>query len=209
MTALNTPKIHRKKRIPRNVPEELVYEVIDGKPYYYNGYRDVLNNLKTIEEIMGCSSYQWMIIEYLLELLFKMPSRSKYRVATNEPGLHIDRRNNLSGDILVFKKEDLPASAISVKYADVPAYLHIEVDVTANLENEDPINYLSKKINTLLEFGTGRIIWVFTESRRVLEVTHPSEWKWHSWDTTVGLMDGAVFNIGEYLKKEGIEVSEA
>lgn len=206
MVALATPKQSRKKRVARNVPEELVYEIIDGKPYYYKGYEEVLENQKTLEDIMGCSTYQWKIIEYLLRLLFSKTSEDKYSIATNEPGLHINRKNNLAGDILVFKKKDLPGSAISVKYANVPAHLHIEVDITANLKYEDDINYLSKKINKLLEFGTGKIIWVFTESRQVLEVTTNTEWKWYNWDMDVELMDGVLFNIAGYLKKEGIEI---
>src|ERR1700678_1772832 len=79
MTAPDTPKIYRKKRRPAHIPEYLVYEIIDGLPYYYKGYRDVLNKTKTLEEIMGCSSYQWTILEYLLQLLFAMPGRSNYR----------------------------------------------------------------------------------------------------------------------------------
>lgn len=122
MVALDTPKMFRKKRRPANIPEYLVYEIIDGKPYYYKGYRDVLAKTKALEEVMGSSSYQWSIIEYFLRLLFAMPGSINYRIATNEPGLHLDRRNNLSGDLLVFDKKNFPSTDISVKYSQCQPY---------------------------------------------------------------------------------------
>jgi hypothetical protein len=48
--------------------------------------------------------------------------------------LYINHKNNLGGDILVFDKKILPSSKISKQYADVPAELQIEVDITAELE---------------------------------------------------------------------------
>jgi hypothetical protein len=208
MIALDKPKIYRKKRRPTNVPEYLVYEIIDGKPYYYNGYKDVLNKTKTFEEIMGTSSYQWKILEYLLRLLFKNLNENVYSIATNEPGLHLDRRNNLAGDILVFDKQELPSAAISKKYAAVPALLHIEVDIAADLEEEPSIIYLEKKVNKLLAFGTKKIIWVFTKNKRILVATGVTNWQWHDWNETLPLIDEVDFNIAGYLKAEGIEVNE-
>ena len=44
------------------VPEYLVYEVMDGKPIPYRGFREVLNNNKILEDIMGSSGLQSFII---------------------------------------------------------------------------------------------------------------------------------------------------
>lgn len=38
------------------VPEYLIYEIMDGKPIHYKGYREVLAGTKTVGEIMGSSS---------------------------------------------------------------------------------------------------------------------------------------------------------
>jgi len=206
MIALDKPPLYRKKRRPANVPEYLVYEIIDGKPYYYKGYRDVLNKTKTLEEIMGSSSYQWKIIEYLLKLLFTMKGRKKYNIATNDPGLHLDKGNNLSGDILVFDKTELPGSAISEKYTAIPAQLHIEVDIAADLEEEPSILYLEKKVNKLLGFGTKKVIWVFSKNKRILIADSATNWQWHGWDETLPLLEDVTFNIADYLKTEGIEM---
>ena len=50
----------------RNIPNYLVYEIMDGKPIYYRGYQSVLNKTKTLEQIMGCSSLQAVLITHYL-----------------------------------------------------------------------------------------------------------------------------------------------
>ena len=85
----------------KTIPESLIYEVIDGKPLYYEGYKDVLANKKTSEEIMGASGLQSFIIQYLLEVLYLKIGRKKYHFLTNEIGTHLDKNNNLSGDIYI------------------------------------------------------------------------------------------------------------
>jgi hypothetical protein len=196
------------KRQPKNVPDYLIYEIMDGKPIYYKGYRDVLNKLKQPEEIMGCSNLQWVILSHLAEMIYMVNFASKkYWVAINEPGLHLNTGNNLSGDILVYNKADFQPSDFKVKYSDKPAFIHIEVDVTADFVNDmDSHLYLQKKINKLMDFGTQKIIWIFSATKQVLVVTKKEEWHWADWNKSIELVEGQNFNIGEYLDKEGIVV---
>ncbi len=205
MVALEAPKKSIKKRIPKNVPEYLIYEIIDGRPVYYKGYKEVLKKNKQAAAIMGTSSLQWKIISFMLRIIFKNFPENAFEVATNEAGLHIDHRNNLAGDILIFKKEQIPASAIGVKYAAVPALVHIEVDVMADTENSSDFEYLQTKIDKLLDFGTGKIIWIFSASKKVLVVTQEKTWHWYGLSETVNLHGAIDFNIGQFLLAEGIE----
>jgi len=39
----------------QEIPKSLIYEEIDGKPFYYRNWKKVLNQQKKLEEIMGCS----------------------------------------------------------------------------------------------------------------------------------------------------------
>ncbi|MCU0393273.1 MAG: hypothetical protein MUE81_19345, partial [Thermoflexibacter sp.] len=55
----------------RKIPTALIYEVIDGKPVYRKGYKDVLNKKKTSEEIRGSSSLQAILIGLITKFLFK------------------------------------------------------------------------------------------------------------------------------------------
>ena len=50
MVALLSAK--RPKSKPSQIPAALIYEIIDGKPIYYNGYKAVLKGDKTIEDVL-------------------------------------------------------------------------------------------------------------------------------------------------------------
>ncbi|MEO0043503.1 MAG: hypothetical protein RL329_2951 [Bacteroidota bacterium] len=52
------------------VPDYLVREIIDGDRWFYKGYRDVLAGLKTLEEIMACSTFQSIvvIVNFLIQI---------------------------------------------------------------------------------------------------------------------------------------------
>ena len=54
MVAVSTKRKRiRTKFAKHEIPKSLIYEEYDGKPMYYRGYKDVLNQLKTTEEIMA------------------------------------------------------------------------------------------------------------------------------------------------------------
>jgi hypothetical protein len=117
-------------RKPREkVPEYLIYEIMDGQPIHYNGYREVLAGNKKLSDIMGSSTLQSFIVAYVLRVLMKGLSEDDYVILTSEAGLHLDRRNNLAGDILIFDSKTLPIEKIDEHYADVPPKVAIEVDI--------------------------------------------------------------------------------
>ncbi|MEJ7683811.1 MAG: hypothetical protein WKG06_39315 [Segetibacter sp.] len=125
----------RKKSVrkQRKVPEYLVYELMDGKPIYYRGYKSVLNNTKKFEDIMGSSSLQSIIIIHILSIIIKSLNEEEFWLMTNEPGIHLDHGNNLSGDILIYEKSRLKTTDINTHYTKVPPNIAIEVDTKADL----------------------------------------------------------------------------
>ena len=106
----------------------MIYEILDGKPIYYKGYEEVMNGTKTIEEVRGSSNLQSTIVEYLLMVLFKSIDLTKYRVLTNETGLHLSKKNNLSGDIVIYDKSVLPVRSADKHYISVPPKIQLEID---------------------------------------------------------------------------------
>ncbi len=208
MVASDRPLSVRHSRQSSKIPAELIYEIMDKVPMYRKGYKEVLTHTKQLEDIMGCSSYQWVIIEYFLELLFTHKNKKNYWVAANQPGLHINKGNNFSADILVFNKKDLPGKNISTKYANIPALLHIEVDISVELVNQSEMEYLEKKITSIMSFGTQRLIWVFTKENKILVVESENPWEWYDLDTTLSLIEDIKFNIAEYLKQEGVNLKK-
>jgi Uma2 family endonuclease len=192
-------------RIPaKKIPPALIYEIIDGKPIYYKGYRDVVAGKKTIEEVMGASNLQSTIIEYLLGVLIGSPNRKLYRILTNEVGLHLSHRTNLSGDIAIYEKVVLPVKSADKHYISIPPKIQIEVDIDASTENfESPDDYIYTKTNKLLEFGVEKVIWILSKNKKVLVAPKSENWQVIEWNKNIEVLDDVTFNIGQYLLDEG------
>ncbi len=184
----------------------MIHEIIDGKPLYRKGYREVLAKTKNVEDIMGSSSLQAFLITYLTIWIGKQIDDSKYTILTNEAGLHIDKGNNLAGDLLIFDSQLLKIQKINKKYADVPPKISIEVDIDIALEDGiSETTYISIKTKKLLEFGAEKVIWFLTESKKVMIATASADWQTYDWNYDVEILDGITCNLGEYLKEKGSE----
>lgn len=194
-----------KKRRVRKVPEYLVKEMLNGVPVYYKGYRDVLNGKKTKEEVMADGMLQWILKTWLFSLLIKGLDESRYWFGAGEVGSHISHRNNAAHDLVIFDKGVLPPTKITNQYADVPAKVVMEVDTEVEYGNHLSIDtYVQQKTQRTLDFGTERVIWIFTATRKVLIAAQGQDWIICDWSKPVEILDGVVFNVAEYLEREGI-----
>jgi hypothetical protein len=69
----------RATRTPsRKIPDYLIYEIMDGKPIYYRGYRDVLAGRKTLEEIRGRGSLPALIVSYLAGFIGNVHDETRF-----------------------------------------------------------------------------------------------------------------------------------
>ncbi|MBC7570492.1 MAG: Uma2 family endonuclease [Spirosoma sp.] len=187
--------------------ESLIYEVMDGRPLYYRGYEDVLAGHKTPEEVMGSSSLQWVLASYFMRIMIRQLDDKKYWFASNEAGVHIDHRNNLAHDIAIYDKLVLTPRKINTKYADVPAIVAVEIDVKADISRVQDFNYVNRKTQKLLDFGSEKVIWVFSSTQQVMVAGKNADaWLTMDWHRDLLLHDGQTFNIGQYLDEEGISV---
>ncbi|MCF0051044.1 Uma2 family endonuclease [Dyadobacter sp. LJ53] len=205
MIASSTPHSVSPKIAAAKIPNVLIHEIIDGKPYYLKGYRDVLGKIKTVEDIMGSSSLQAFLMTYLIIWIGKQIDETKFHILANEAGLHLDKKNNLAGDLLIFDSSKLTIDKINKNYASVPPVISIEVDVRIALEGLTELSYLSLKTQKLLDFGTEKVIWFLTESKKVMIATKDNDWQTLSWDQDVEVLDGISCNVGKYLKDKGSE----
>ena len=190
---------------PKNIPESLIYEMIDGKILYRKGYKQVLAGKKTLEEIMGASSLQSLVAFHLTSIIAKFIDEDIYFVLINESGVHLDHKNNLANDLAIYDKEVLKPSMISTKYTDVPPKIAIEIDVKAEYEDLTELGYIYKKTQKLLNFGVEKVIWIITSVGKVTVSTQEKNWETMDWNKDVEIMDGHSFNVANYLKKQGIE----
>lgn len=201
MVAEKTPHKTSPRISAKKISRTWIYEIIDGKPVYYNGYKEVLAGKKTIGEIRGASSLQSTIIEYLLTVLFLSLDLKKYRILTNEAGLHLNRQNNLSGDIIIYERDVLPVKDANKNYLAIPPKIQIEVDINADLGNFESVDdYLHIKTNKLLSFGVEKVIWVTSNSKKVMIATPHDNWQVIDWHKPIEVLDQISFNIGQYLK---------
>ena len=188
----------------RKVPAQLIKEEMDGVPYYHKGFREVLAKKKTLEEIMGSSVLQVIILDAIKRYLYGVVSKD-YIIASNEAGLHLQKNDNVANDIAIYWKQDVK-SFFSKKYFDVPPKLVIEVDVDveADVEKSQELQYVLKKTNKMLGFGVEKVIWIFSEDRKIIVAEPQSDWVITNWNTDIALMNGMTLNLENLLKENSI-----
>lgn len=209
VSVLTKPKRPRSiKRILESgkIPEALIYEMMDGKPIYRRGYKDVLAGRKTLEEIMGASTLQSLLASYVAKVIFQFIDEDLYFVLINETGVHLDHRNNLANDIAIFDQNVLTPEMINVNYANVPPKIAIEIDVKADTADLTEMGYIFKKTQKLLDFGVEKVIWIITNAKKVTVSTAQSNWETMDWNKDVEIMNGHTFNALNYLQRRGISV---
>lgn len=187
------------------IPTYLIKEEIDGIPYYYKGYKSVLAKKKTIEDIIGASGLQSLLVEVLMKFMFLNLDNTKYRFFTNEVGGHLKKGTNLSFDLAIFSKEVLTIDKINEHYVSVPPEAVIEIDVKIELENQIAMDYITAKTDKLLEYGCQKVLWVLSKSEKVIIATPDSEWQIINWDKNISFLEDTILNIGELLEAEGMK----
>ena len=195
------------KRVPV-VPDILIKEVIDGIPFYYKGYKNVLAGHQKPDEIMGTSGIQSLLVSYLHGLLFSSLNRKKYWILTSELGSNLDKHNNFSFDLAICDRSAVKPEDFNLHYLKVAPKIVIEVDTNIDTTEDVPEHeYIYRKTRNLLQFGTEKIIWIFTRTQQVTVVTSISDWVTLPWSQNVEALDGVSFNIATYLEEEGIDLA--
>jgi Uma2 family endonuclease len=187
------------------IPKSLIYEVWDGKPVYYKGYKKVLSGETTLESVMGSSVLQTYIVSLVFGHLLESLSKKEYFIGTNEPGLHLANKSNFSNDIVLYRKADYKVNLQSVEYASTPPLVALEVDIKADMENfGSETDYFQQKTDKLLAFGVQQVVWITTASQKIMVAADPKHWEIFSWDKPVDIL-GCVFSLEALLKADGFE----
>ena len=183
-----------------DIPEHLVYEEWDGVPILYKGVNQyALQNYNLNHLEMGSSIFQSLIVGYILKILFRSNlDEKRFVTITNEPGLHLGYRNNISNDIAIIERQ-LIQNKRSVKYGNVPPKVAIEVDVKADFESEfESFNdYINQKTQKLLDFGVEKVIWILSADNQEVRVSTSSGTTTHPWTETIEILEGVTFCLND------------
>jgi hypothetical protein len=201
MEAIEQKKKGRKSG--KKVPDWLICDTINGVDYYYKGYKQAGFRNGKINEPMGASYLQGLIVMYFAGILEQLLDSSRYHAITNEAGIHLEKGNNLSGDILIYKAEDGFTFNLE-KYASKAPLIAIEVDIQIETTEFDESHYVYEKTRKLLEWGTEKVIWVFSKTETVMIARPNQDWLIRDWKNDVEIIDGISFNIVKQLEKKGL-----
>jgi Uma2 family endonuclease len=207
-TTLSPKKRYRDHFAKHEIPKSLIYEMYDGKPMYYKGYKDVMNHLKRTEEIMGQSDIQYILLNIILKNLFKNLDDDKYFVGSNETGFHLSKNNNISSDIVIFDKETLKNRENKGKYFDIPPLVVLEIDIEADANDFglSEFDYYSMKTKSLLDFGVTEVFWFFSASKQVAIARPNQDWIIANWDKELVVLGEYKFSLEKLLEKEGFKL---
>ena len=176
------------------IPKSLVYEMVSGKPIYYQGYKDYLTGNKQVDEITGSSKLQALIVAELIYLLRSFYG-NEYLIFTNELGLRFGKNAWRAADIAVIKSELV--EDLNDQYLDVPPELVIEIDTKADLQEvRNPLGYYHEKTEDLIQFGVAKVVWIFTDTRKVLIAEQGNNaWRIYDWEDEVEITEGLAVDL--------------
>jgi len=187
------------------IPAYLIAEQLDDYIFYYKGYKEVMRGEKTLEDIMGSSVLQFMILQYIIRCLALFdPEEEKYIIGTNEAGLHMGHKKNVGNDLAIYDIKDMTPERIIGKYANFPPEVVVEVDIDVEAIEISPLDGAFLKTQQMLEFGVKKVIWIFTSSQKIIIAELNQPWLTVDWTNDIELIDGLTINVSKYLKKKGL-----
>lgn len=192
------------KSAAQKIPESLIYEMVQGKPIYYKGYKDYLKGEKQLEQLMGSSKFQAFLVTELI-FLIRTFLGNDYFIFSNEIGLQFSKNSWRAADIAIIKKSE--SEKIDDKYLSTPPEYVIEIDTKADLkEIENPLGYYQEKTEDLIKFGVKKVIWIFTDTQKIM-IAEKGNKKWEimDWDQDVEFVKGLIINIKQILIENNLE----
>lgn len=182
----------------QKISEHLIYEMVEGRPIYYKGYKEYLKGNKQLEQLIGSSKIQSFLATELVFLIRSFIGKA-YFVFSNEVGLQFSKNAWRAADIAVIKKNDI--GKMDSKYLNVPPEYVIEIDTKADLsEISNPLGYYQEKTQELLKFGVKKVVWIFTDTEKVMIAeTGNKRWEIIDWDQEIEFIEGLNINIHQLL----------
>jgi Uma2 family endonuclease len=91
-------------------------------------------------------------------------------------------------------------------YFNVAPKIVIEVDVKIELEDTNALEYLTEKNKTLFDFGVERVVWIFTEDKKIVLAEPNKDWVVQNWSNDFDLLKGHAINLEKLIEKKGYKI---
>jgi Uma2 family endonuclease len=181
----------------KKLKELLTYEIVNGKRIYYKGYKDALKGIVSPEAVMGASAFHSNLVMSIAHFLMSNLSKS-YKVMGGELGYKI-RGGWRNLDIAIFEYEKVKGKLESDEYIDVAPIVVIEINIRAEIEDE--MEYISNKVNDLINSGVEKVIWIFTKPRVILIAQKNKDWVIKNWNEDIEVIEGLKLNLERLLRE--------
>ena len=201
MTTITEVKKTKKKGRPK-IPDYLVYEILDNQKIYYRDYKKVLSGELPLEAVMGSSDLPAWIIDTIVRFLHRFLDYKKYKLLYNEVGyFYTPSRSKkwLNLDIAIVSREKLKKPKGT--YLKIPPEVVIEVDTKADLSKIGS-QYYFIKTDRLLKSGVKKVIWIFTEYKKIQIAENNKPWLTVDYNYDFEIIDGLILNLDKLLKDE-------
>lgn len=203
MTVIASP-IPKNKFKKSEIPAYLIYEVLNGKPIYYKGYKTVLSKEKNLNDIMAIGYLQAIILNILHEYLIIQFKKQGLKTFTGEVGIHVKKGTNLSCDLVVFEQKRLENIDITAAYFKIPPKIVLEIDTNGDFEETDFYTYSVNKTRILLNFGVEKVIWILSQHKMVIVATSNKAWAMTTWDATIEIVEGHPIKLADLFEENGL-----
>ena len=154
---------------------------------------------------MGAGGIHSILLDFFYLLLADNLDRKKYWRYSGEAGLKVEKGSLFNLDLAVYLKEKMPSQVISKHVASVPPELVIEIDTSIEYDGITHDEYVFKKTKRLLDFGTQKVVWVFSATNMVMIAEPNTPWQVYPWNTTLPMIDEITFNIETYCRENELD----
>lgn len=137
-----------------------------------------------------------MIGTQLIILLSRLIDLKKYQLISNEVGLKFGKQSWRAADLAIYERKTLKDIPKVNKYLEVPPEIVIDIGAKADLEDtQNPLGYYHEKTGQLLNFGVDKVIWIFTDTRKIMIARQGEDWQITEWNKNISIMEGIEVNI--------------
>ena len=181
--------------------EDLIYEIIDGKPIFYSKAHTVMQELLLVDELKFSESSQPGILSAISQFLWDHLPEADFQIFTNGVGYEPDHNNHLELDIAVCPRSLMKGQNIS-KALTTPPDLVVLKDSVAGIDDPSRLlGYFHEKIKKIMDYGTTRLIWINTISQTITIAEQDTYWRTVDWEEEVDWIENLRLSLEDILSE--------